>query len=386
MSEPRAIGGTPRPPARWRGGALNRFIANPDFQRWAARFPLTRRFVRRDGEALFELVAGFCHSQVLMALVELEVPELLLGGRMQVPALARHCRVPEARMAVLLRAGAALGLLRIGRLEDVALTRRGAALAGVPGLGAMVRHHRVLYGDLADPVAFFRGERTPELAAFWPYVFGAAQVEEPGVARRYSSLMAESQRLVADDTLDAVSLRGVRHLADIGGGTGVFLAEAARRWPALRLTLVDLPAVVAAVDAGDSCWGGRLSVVPESFRDAPLPQGADAISLVRVLYDHGDDTVRDLLAAVHAALPPGGLLIVSEPMAGGATPCRSGDTYFALYTLAMQTGRARAVEEIASLCADAGFCNIRMPAPRRAFVTRILTARSAKIPGTVRFS
>ena len=38
----------------------------------------------------------------------------------------------------------------------------------------------------------------------------------------------------------------------------------------------------------------------------PCPTGADAISLVRVLYDHDDATVARLLAPVHAALPRAG--------------------------------------------------------------------------------
>ncbi len=74
-------------------------------------------------------------------------------------------------MAVLLKAGAAIGLLAKRRDDTWTLTRRGAALATVPGLAGMIRHHAVLYRDLADPVAFFRGETETELAAFWPYVF-----------------------------------------------------------------------------------------------------------------------------------------------------------------------------------------------------------------------
>ncbi|MEO0502169.1 MAG: methyltransferase, partial [Pseudomonadota bacterium] len=109
-------------------------------------------------------------------------------------------------------------------------------------------------------------------------------------------------------------------------------------------------------------------------REDRLPEGADAISLVRVLYDHADDTVRHLLASVFDALPPRGRLIVSEPMGGGARPERAGDIYFAFYTMAMQTGRARSAAEITALLTEAGFDQIRSPAPARAYVTRVVTA------------
>ncbi|MEM9966922.1 MAG: methyltransferase [Pseudomonadota bacterium] len=351
-----------------------RLIAQRRFQKWAARFPLTRRSVRREGEALFDLLAGFCHSQVLMALVQLDIPARLLARPMAVEGLSRLTGVPDQRLRVLLQAAEALKLVKLKRDGRYALTRRGAALVGAPGLQQMILHHQVLYRDLADPAAFFRGENVPGLAHFWPYVFGADVSAD--VAQTYSELMAQSQLLVSDDTLDTVPLAGVRHLLDVGGGTGTFLQEAGERYPAMRLTLFDLPAVASQAEARFSRSGlsTRSEIVTGSFRTDPLPVGADAISLIRVLYDHSDETVERLLAKCHAALPNGGRLIISEPMSGGAKPERAGDAYFALYTLAMQTGKTRSAEQIAALCRAAGFESVQAPAPRRAFVTRCVVA------------
>jgi demethylspheroidene O-methyltransferase len=356
------------------GGLLNRLVASRGFQRWAARFPLTRGIVRREGEAIFDLVAGFCHSQILQALVAFDIPADLLAQTRTTAALARQAGVPPDRMETLLNAGAAIGLLTRRRDGTWTLTRRGAALATVPGLAGMIRHHAVLYRDLADPVAFFRGETETELAAFWPYVFGAGAARDPETAARYSRLMADSQTLVAEDTLAALDLRTGRALMDVGGGTGAFLAAVARTAPHLRLTLFDLPAVVAPARARFEAEGTPVTIVPGSFRDDSLPQGADTITLVRVLYDHADDTVRALLARVHAALPPGGRLVVSEPMTGGPRPERAGDAYFALYCMAMRTGRARSAGEISALLASAGFGRIAAPRPVRPFITSVVTA------------
>ena len=336
---------------------LLRLAASRPFQRWAARFPLTRGITRREGEAMMDLVAGFAHSQVLAALVELDILPRLMDRPQTAEALARATGTPPERLGVLLRAATALGLLAETR-GVFRPTRRGAALTGVPGL--------------ADPAAFFLGEPEPELARFWPYVFGAGAAEDPETAERYSRLMAESQALVAEDTLDAVSLGATRHLMDVGGGTGAFLEAALARHPHLTATLVDLPAVLGPATerfarAGQS---GRVTIHPGSFRDDPLPTGADTISLVRVLYDHADETVAALLRAAFDALPPGGRLVVSEPMAGS----RAGDAYFAIYTLAMETGRTRSQAEIAALLRAAGFARIETPTPRRSFVTSVVMA------------
>ena len=356
----------PSPRAGWRARML-RLAASPVFQSWAARFPLTRPLVRREGEAIFDLVAGFVHAQALSALVELDLP----AAAVEAPVTAEHgapAGIAPERMEVLLEAGVALGLLRREGAGGWRATVRGAALAGVPGLRDMIRHHRALYADLADPLMLLRGG-TAELAAFWPYVFGGEA--PPAEARRYSALMADSLGPVAEEALDALDLSGVRHLMDVGGGTGAFLCHAARRTDA-ALTLFDLPAVVPAARERFRDHGVEARIVPGSFRDGPLPDGADAISLVRVLYDHDDATVSDLLRKCRAALPEGGRLVVAEPMRG----CRAGDGYFAFYCMAMGTGRVRAPAEIARLLRVAGFRATRERRTRRPFVTSVVEARA----------
>ncbi len=367
-------GFAPDPQAARPASRLTRLIASRQFQKWAARFPLTRRLVRHEGEAMFDLVAGFCYSQILQALVKLDIPKTLLEAERPLDALAKDAAVPKDRMQVLLSAGIAIGLLKQRRSGHYALTTRGAALAGVPGLDGMIRHHDVLYRDLADPVAFFRGEVQTELAEFWPYVFGAGGATDPQVTATYSKLMADSQLLVAEDTLALADLAGVSRLMDVGGGTGTFLAAVGAAYPELALMLFDLPAVVPAAQTrfADAGMSGRATIVDGSFRDDPLPQGADMISLVRVLYDHSDTTVADLLRSVWDALPPGGSVLISEPMTGGRTPERAGDAYFALYCMAMRTGRARSAEQIGDLLRHAGFANITRPKSRRPFVTTVL--------------
>lgn len=324
---------------------------------------------------MFDTVSGFVHSQALLALVELRVLHRLAEAPATTAAIAHAAGLAPDRAAILLQSGAALKLLR-SRGGYWHLTVRGGAFLAVPGLEAMVRHHPVLYRDLADPVAFFRGETQPELASFWPYVFGAGGAADPGLAQRYSQLMSDSQTLVAEDTLRLVDLSHVQHLMDVGGGTGAFLAAVGAAHPRPRLTLFDLPAVVPAAEARFATAGlsARVAIRAGSFRDEPLPVGADAISLVRVLYDHADATVAALLRSVYDALPPGGRIVISEPMSGGARPDPATDLYFAIYTLAMRTGRTRSGQEIATLLQEAGFAAIRQRPGFRPYVTSCVEA------------
>lgn len=355
-------------------------MASPRFQRWAAGFPPTRGIARRNTRALFDLCAGFVYAQVLTACIRLDLFSLLADGPLPLDTLASRLSLPTGNAKTLLLAAASLDLVRALPGDRFALADLGAALTGNPGIGAMVAHHAMLYADLADPVALLRGEAAPtRLSGYWPYAGGG--VSDDAAVAPYGGLMGASQPMIADDILDACDLTGRRHLMDVGGGEGVFLQAVAARGPAPRLTLFDLPAVAARAEARLARAGleARIACRGGSFREG-LPAGADAIALVRVVHDHDDGPALALLRAVHAALPPGGLLILAEPMAGtpGAGPV--GDAYFGFYLLAMGSGRPRRAEELHAMLRAAGFARSRERRTRRPLLVRAILAYKAAAP------
>jgi demethylspheroidene O-methyltransferase len=337
----------------------DRLTANPGFRAWAARFPLTRPIARRRARELFDLNAGFVYSQILSACVRLDLFEALRAGpRLPAQLAPRLGLSPEAALR-LLEAAAALRLVAKRGGGRFGLGELGAALLDNPGVTEMVRHHALLYADLADPVALLRRERGgTRLAAYWAYAgnTGATALEGEKIAD-YSALMAASQPMIAEEVLGAIDLRRHRVLLDVGGGEGAFLIAAAARAPSLRLMLFDLPAVAERGRARLAAAGlaARAEVFGGSFHEDALPLGADILSFVRVLHDHDDDAVLDMLRRAHAALPAGGQLLVAEPMSGtpGAEPV--GEAYFGFYLLAMGRGRPRTAEENGALIAAAGF-------------------------------
>lgn len=361
----------------------NRLIARPGFQRWAADFPLTRPVAQRRAQALFDITAGFVYSQILYACVELDLFEQLATGPRPLSALAPLMRMSESQADRLLRAAVALDLLE-RRGTDAAgsarfgLGNHGAAMLANPGIAAMVKHHRMLYHDLDDPLALLRGERgETELGRFWAYAGSQdpADAEDASVSE-YSELMSVSNAFVAGDVLDAYSLERHRCLMDVGGGQGNFLLAAAARWPHLQIRLFDLPAVAARAEQrfADLGLAPRADAIGGDLMTTPLPTGADVCSLVRVIHDHDDEPAMQILRAVRAALEPGGTLLLAEPMAEtpGAEPI--GDAYFGLYLLAMGSGRPRPPRELKAMLRAAGFGHIRLRRTRRPMQTRLLVA------------
>ena len=193
----------------------------------------------------------------------------------------------------------------------------------------------------------------------------------------YTDLMSASQPFIAAEVLDAYDVGRHRCLLDVGGGDGRFLVEAAARAPSLRVMLFDLPAVAARAAARFAAAGlaARARAIGGDFRTDALPQGADLVSLVRILHDHDDATVQALLRAVRTCLPPGGTLLIAEPLAAtsGAEPV--GDAYFGFYLMAMGRGRPRRAAELTSMLAEAGFDRIRTLRTRSPLLTGLLLAR-----------
>lgn len=368
-------------PARWRERWVawrNHRLSDPAFQRWAADFPLTRPVADRRARDLFDLVSGFVYSQVLAAAVRLDLLGALADGPASAAELAVRLDLAPDPLGRLLGACAALGLVEELGAGRWALGPQGAALLGSAGLTRMIAHHEHLYRDLADSVGLLRGGGRGELAGYWPYATAPCAGEASAEAvSTYSALMAATQPAVAADVLDAYPVARRRRLLDVGGGEGVFLAAAARRAPDLGLMLFDLPAVTEAARARLEREGvlGRTEIFAGDFLREPLPEGADLISLIRILHDHDDDGVDRLLRAARRALPDDGELLIAEPMSEGPRPDRVADAYFAFYLLAMGRGRARTPADLTRRLRAAGFSRVRPLRTRTPFLLRALVAQ-----------
>jgi demethylspheroidene O-methyltransferase len=347
---------------RWRAWR-DRVLTSPAFQREAVRWPFTRMVARRRARALFDLVGGFVYSQVLLGCVRVRAFEVLAEGTQPLEPLARRFGLPTGAAERLLDAAVALELVEHRGPGLYGLGALGAPLVGNEALTAMIEHHAVLYADLADPVALLRGDGpAPALARYWAYATADAPGALPtGQVAAYSALMSASQPLVAQEVLDAYDVSRHGCLLDVGGGEGRFLLAAARRAPQLRLKLFDLPAVVPPAREAFARAGvaDRAEVHGGDFTRDALPPGADIVSLIRVMYDHGDARALAILRAVHAALPPRGTLLVAEPMAGAPGAPRMGDAYFGFYLLAMGSGRSRTATDLAELLQAAGFEDVQ---------------------------
>lgn len=360
-------------------GLRDNLVSSLRFQRLVSRVPGFRKIAKNQAKDVFDLLAGFVYSQTLAACVELGLLQKLLAGPRPIDDLARDSQLPIEGMERLVSAAVSLKILSRRSGGRVGLGMRGAAIAGNPGLIGMIEHHRMFYRDLADPVALLRGVNPPtELSRYWGYAGSDGRDLQGSDVAAYSDLMSASQTLVADAVIGAYPFAKHKRMLDAGGGDGTFITRVAARHPDLTFVHFDLPAVSARATAKfeSAALSHRVRTVAGSFLDDALPEGADLMTLVRILHDHSDLSVKKILARAHASLKPGGVLLIAEPLAGTRGAESMGDGYFGFYLMAMGKGRPRTRIELEVMLKDAGFSEVSEIASPIPLQTRILLAKA----------
>jgi SAM-dependent methyltransferase len=129
-----------------------------------------------------------------------------------------------------------------------------------------------------------------------------------------------------------------RTMLDIGGSHGFISVAMCRKYPALKATVLDLPAAVEAAApllAREHMGDRVVHWIGNALQDDLGTNAWDFIYVSQLLHHFDERTNRDLMVRIARALRPAGLLVVLE-MLRPATPQRAGqvgallDLYFAV--------------------------------------------------------
>ena len=136
----------------------DRQIAKRSFQRLAAGIPIFRSISKTRANDVFDLMAGFVYSQILLACVQVELFQKLADGPKSQEELLNLIPLPAKGLERLLLAAESLELLEIRSNQRYGLGRLGAPMVNNDALCSMILHHTALYEDLRDPLSLLRGD------------------------------------------------------------------------------------------------------------------------------------------------------------------------------------------------------------------------------------
>ena len=157
--------------------------------------------------------------------------------------------------------------------------------------------------------------------------------------------------LSSPQAIAAHDLSEVQHFVDLGGGTGHLALAFLDQYPNARASVFDLPQVIPLTR---EITQNRVQTIAGDFFTDPLPP-ADCYAVARILHDWSPPKIATLLTKIHAALPPGGRLLICEMLINDD---RTGPARAMMQSLNMLTcteGQERTAAEYDALCKAAGF-------------------------------
>ena len=205
----------------------------------------------------------------------------------------------------------------------------------------------------------------------------AALYADPAALRDFAELMNAISVPQGQLIADRFDFAPHRCIMDVAGGPGGQSIAISVKHPHLRGVITDLEPVciVARENIAASGLNDRFTAVAADLLAGPYPLGADVILLGHILHDWSDDVCGTILRNCAAALPAGGILLISESVLNddfsGSTVTHVKDL---LMLLANESGaRERSEPEYRELLDASGFDVtdlLRLDAPRDLLVAR----------------
>jgi hypothetical protein len=310
-------------------------------------------------DRILQLGFAYWGSKTLLSAAELGLFTELAKGPLDAETLRQRLGLHPRSARDFFDALVALGLLvrRDGQYAnapdaDLFLDRAKPSYAG--GFLEMSSHR--LYGFWAALTEALRTGQ-PQNEAKTGGDFFAALYQDPARLKDFAHAMTGISIASAQAIARQFPWGNYQTFADVGTAEGCLPVQVALAHPHLRGVGFDLPPLGSIFDEHVAAFGlqDRLRFAPGSFFDDPLP-AADVLVMGHILHDWGLDQKRALLAKAHAALPPGGALVVYETIIDDE---RSTNAFGLLMSLNMLIETPEGFDYTAAECAgwmrDAGF-------------------------------
>ncbi|GGQ12276.1 methyltransferase [Streptomyces griseomycini] len=319
-----------------------------------------------DRTLVARLIFGNMAAQTLRAAVRLRVAELIGDGRRRAADVAAGAGAAQQPMTRLLRALAGLGLLREHGPGTFSVTPAGALLdPGHPdSVASFVR-------VFTEPVITRAWEhlddsvRTGDVAfdAVFGTDFFSHLARHPELSAEFNAAMGQATGEAAAALPYAFDFGRFRSVTDVGGGDGTLLAAVLAAHPGLTGVVHDTAEGLGRAPETLRRHGveERCSLVAGDFFRS-VPEGSDLYLLKSVLHDWPDDRAAAILAHCREVLPPGGRVLIVEPVLPdivetetGAHAADEGVTYLSdLNMLVNLGGRERTRGDFEDVCHRAG--------------------------------
>lgn len=315
-------------------------------------------------EPILFFIEAFRRSQAMFTAVELRIFDHLEHAPLGVSQLATLAQANPDALERLLNTCVGLELLE---LHEGAYSNPPVAATYLTRTSP---HSLVGYIEYSQKALWHLWARLPEAVREgthrWEQVFGGQgelfshyyKTEED--KRRFVMGMHAYGQISSPQVVSAFDLSRYSHLVDLGGATGHLPIAACRKYPGLRASVFDLPAVLEVTREVVSAEGltDRIDTISGDFFADEFPQ-ADLFTLGRILHDWTRPKIDLLLKKIHAALPEGGAILLAEKLLdeSGVKPLWA--LLQSLNMLVVTEGKERRLSEYRQILEASGFRDVQ---------------------------
>ncbi len=303
---------------------------------------------------LLAISGSFWEASALHAAVKLDVFSAIEEGARTAAETAASIGADPRATGMLLNALTAMELLhkRAGRYENTEESRRFLVSASPEYVGFIIGHHHHLVAGW---------HRLDEAVRSGRPVRGSGSFEDPQVRHNFLMGMFNLASLLAPQVARRIDLTGRHRLLDLGGGPGTYAVHFCRQNKSLEAVVYDRPEtrpiaqqIIARFGLGD-----RIAFQAGDYLADTLPDAFDVVWVSHILHAESPENCAELMAKIHAALKPGGSVLIHDFLLAESM---DGPLFPALFSLNMlqgtEAGQAYSRGQVESMLKTAGFTNL----------------------------
>jgi ubiquinone/menaquinone biosynthesis C-methylase UbiE len=180
-------------------------------------------------------------------------------------------------------------------------------------------------------------------------------------AESFIGAMHERASLQAKDLIDKLPLDNIRHMLDIGGGSGVYAMEFVKKNAANTATVFDLPEIIPITrkyvenEGLTKCFG----FIAGDYNSDSIGKDFDFTFLSAIVHINSQDQNRLLVKKCFDVLNPGGIIVIQDQLMNEDRTQPYAGALFAINMLVgTECGDTYTEDEIRSWMTEAGFSEI----------------------------
>ncbi|MCI0453503.1 MAG: acetylserotonin O-methyltransferase [Candidatus Dadabacteria bacterium] len=310
-----------------------------------------------DFSELTRISSVFTHSRILQVGVKLGVFDLIKKDGSSSLEISKALSTNPRATELLLNALVALRILRKkrDRFHNTNSSLKYLVKTSPEYFGGMITFEEALWNTWANLEKSIRSGKPARQTD----MYQKTEVEtERFIMAMHSLVNARGDARILSDMLD---FSRAKTMIDIGSGPGTYAIKFLKRFPHLKITILDLPGTLKITKKVLKKEGvyGKIELLECNYNSGEIPKGFDIAFLSNIIHSENEEANQKLFRKVYRSLNPGGEIIIKDHILDPTLTSPAVGALFSIHMLLTTKGRDYSFRELKGWLIGAGFKKVR---------------------------